>query len=185
VPAAHPRLRRVALLALVLPSLLLLAPAAPAAAAPCASSPSVEFSTPRAIRLELRCLINAERGKRGLRRLRPNGALFRAATSHARDIVRRRRLTHYSRAGEGPASRVADTGYLRNTSRWAVGENIGWHTGRDVRSIVSSWMASPGHRRALLLPRFRELGLGVVKSSPSGNGRGLTAVVDFGDRALR
>ena len=181
MPAARPRLRPVALLALASAASLLLAPSA-AAAGPCASE---QPSTTRAIRLELRCLINAEREKRGIRRLRPNGALFRAASRHAREIVRRRYVSHYSRGGAGPASRAASAGYLRNARGWTVGENIGWQSGRGVRWIVSSWMASPTHRRALLLPRFREIGIGVVTSSPRGNAGGLTAVVDFGDRLLR
>jgi uncharacterized protein YkwD len=99
-------------------------------------------------------------------------------------MVQRRYVSHYSRSGRGVASRVAGTGYLRNTRRWTVGENIAWQTGRNLRWVVSAWMASPGHRRALLSPAFRELGIGVVKSSPHG-GRGLTAVVDFGGRKLR
>ena len=173
------------LLALAAGSLLLPTPPAAEGAGRCVSPSSVDQGTARTLRLELRCLINEERSKRGLRRLRPNGALFRAASSHARAIVRRRYVSHYSRAGEGPASRVAGTGYLRNTLRWTIGENIGWHTGRDLRWIVSSWMRSPGHRRALLLPAFGEVGIGVVRASPRGDGRGLTAVVDFGGRQLR
>ena len=165
--------------------LLLAAPADGAAAVPCAAQRQAEPDSARAIRLELRCLINVERIERGLPRLRANGALFRAAGRHARDMVRRRYFSHYSRSGSGPTSRIAGTGYLRATQGWVVGENIAWHQFRDPRWVVSSWMHSPLHRRLLLSGRFRELGIGIAKSSPRGNGRGLTAVVDFGRRKRR
>jgi uncharacterized protein YkwD len=167
----------VLLLALIaLFAFMLLAPKAHGAGA-CAQ----DRDTPRALRLELRCLINVERLERGLARLRANGALFRAAGRHARDMVRRRYFSHTSRSGGTPTSRVAGTGYLRTGDSWVVGENIAWEQRRRPRAVESSWMRSPGHRRVLLSPRFRELGIGVATSSPQG-GRGMTAVVDFGRR---
>jgi uncharacterized protein YkwD len=180
MPVARARLApAVVLLALI--ALMLLAPKAHGAAARCAPGGS-DQDTPRALRLELRCLVNVERWRRGLPRLRPNGALFRAAGRHARDMVRRRYFSHYSRTGGGPTSRIAGTGYLESSGGWVVGENIAWQELRDPRWVVSSWMRSPSHRRILLSPQFRELGIGVAKASPSGDGRGLTTVVDFGRR---
>jgi len=181
MPLARPGLRSAAVLSVVLASTLL--PATPAGgAAYCSQQGSSGPGTERALRLELRCLINVERADRGLRGLRPNGALFRAAGRHARDMVRRHYFSHYSRSGGGPTSRIAGAGYLRATRRWVVGENIAWLDARHPGWVVSSWMRSPPHRRILLSARFRELGIGVVKSSPNGHGRGLTAVVDFGRR---
>ena len=126
-------------------------------------------------------MINAQRSRRGLRRLTPNGALFHAASGHARDMVRRRYVSHYSR-GQGPTSRVAGAGYLRGASGYTVGENIAWQSARNLRWVISQWLRSPAHRRLLLLPSFKELGIGVTKSTPRGHHGGLTVVVDFGRR---
>ena len=183
-PGLRPAFLVLALAALVLAfaALALLAPPAHGTApGGCAAQRASEPETARSLRLELRCLINVERLKRALPRLRANGALFRAASRHARDMVRRRYFSHYSRSGGGPTSRIAGSGYLRASQAWAVGENIAWQQEGDPSWVVSSWMNSPLHRRLLLSGRFRELGIGVVTSSPRG-GRGLTAVVDFGQR---
>ena len=82
---------------------------------------ALDAGTARGIRLELRSLMNAKRAQHGLHRLRPNGALARAARWHAHDMVRRRYVSHYSKAGRGPASRMAGAGYMRGTRRWSVG----------------------------------------------------------------
>lgn len=181
---ARPRLRPAAVVVSALVAAALAPSLQTASAAGACARHDAGTATARALRLEIRCLINGERTARGLAPLRPNGALFAAAGRHARDMVRRRYFSHYSRSGSGPASRISGAGYLRNASNYTVGENIAWQTGRDARWVVGSWMRSPLHRKALLLPRFRELGIGVVKSSPHG-GSGLTAVVDFGSRKLR
>ena len=142
-------------------------------------------ATSRAIRLEIRSLVNAERAERGLARLQPQGALARAARRHAQEIVRRQHVSHYSRAGEGPAGRAAGAGYTRGSRSLVVGENIGWtEQVRDPAWIVSAWLTSPSHRSILLSSRFVELGIGVERSSPDGDGRGLTVVVDFGRRTF-
>ena len=66
-----------------------------------------------------------------------------------------------------------------------MGENIGWTAQvRDPAWIVAAWLESPSHRSILLSARFVELGIGVARSSPDGDGRGLTAVVDFGRRTF-
>jgi uncharacterized protein YkwD len=181
--AVRPRLRPDVLAPAVAASAVLALPGL-ATAAPCAAA-SAETGGTRELRLELRCLVNSERTRRGLPALRPNAALARAARAHARDMVARRYVSHYSKAGRGPDSRVAGAGYPRGTSRWSVGENIGWlGDRRDPAAIVSSWMKSPPHRHVLLRPGFRELGIGIARSSPSGDERGLTIVVDLGHRSL-
>jgi uncharacterized protein YkwD len=181
--AVRPRLRPVVLALAVVASAVLALPSF-AVATPCEPD-SARSDSIRALRLGLRCLINSERARSGLRPLRPNGALARAARTHAHDLVARRYVSHYSKAGEGPASRAAGAGYPRGTSRWSVGENIGWlGDRRDPAWIVSAWMNSPAHRHVLLRPSFHEVGIGIVRSSPSGDGRGLTIVVDFGARSL-
>jgi uncharacterized protein YkwD len=113
------------------------------------------------------CLINHERARRGMRRLRVNGELELAARRHARDMVTGRFFAHQSPRSGGIVDRLLRTRYLRRYGRWRVGEILGWGWGSrsSPAAIVSSWMRSPGHRRQLLGP-YTELGLSVHRGGP-------------------
>jgi uncharacterized protein YkwD len=130
------------------------------------------------------CLMNRERRKRGRRGLRADRRLQRAAYRHARDMVARAYFSHVSRGGRTPAQRVSRTGYIRGGS-WRVGENIAWGAGSrgTPRAIVNSWMRSPGHRRNVLNPRFRAVGVGAARGAPGWpGGRRATYVANYGNR---
>ena len=67
-----------------------------------------------------------------------------------------------------------------------IGENLAWGSGErsTPRSIVRAWMNSAGHRHNILNGRFREIGIGVVDSSPvSTANRGATYTTTFGSRS--
>lgn len=115
------------------------------------------------------CLINRARARRGLPRLRINPKLSRAARRHTRDMVRRNYFSHYSPRGGDIVARTRRTGYLSGHFSWIVGENIAWGSGSRAtpRSVVHAWLRSPGHRRNILNPRYRELGIGVVAAAPA------------------
>ncbi|HLM26577.1 MAG TPA: CAP domain-containing protein [Thermoleophilaceae bacterium] len=153
----------------------MVAPAAPAAEAAgrCANASASPSSVSRktAVRATA-CLLNRERGARGLRKLRLNGRLSRAAVRHARDMVRRHYFSHVSPSGGTLGRRIRRTGYLRRARSWWVGENIAWGSGvlATPGAIVRAWMNSPGHRANVLDRHFREMGLGVVRASPHGTG---------------
>lgn len=121
------------------------------------------------------CLLNRERQRRGLRALRVNNRLSRAALSHTRDMVKRRYFDHVSPTGRDLTDRVTVAGYVSRAERWEVGENLAWGIGglATPRSIVAGWMRSPGHRHNILDRRFREIGIGVI----DGSGRAATAAV--------
>ena len=131
------------------------------------------------------CVLNAERARRGLRRLRPNGRLARAAVRHGHDMVRRGYFAHDSLDGRDFATRIRATGYLHRAVGWTVGENLAW--GSSVRGtprmIVAAWMASPPHRRNILNRRFTAVGIAVVRGAPADVSDGATYVTDFGHRA--
>ena len=95
-------------------------------------------------------VVNGIRASHGLRRLRASRALTRAAGAHTGDILRDQLLSHSSSDGTPMAARLR--GYTG--AAW-VGENIAWVTLRRgvARAVVRMWMASPGHRAVLLLPR--------------------------------
>ena len=138
----------------------------------------------RTARKALLCLLNAERAKRGLPRVRGNGRLVRAANSHSRAMVTRRFFAHVGPGSIGLVDRLRRTGYIpRRGGTWLVGENIGFGRGRYTRpaSMHGAWMNSTPHRAAILEPRFREVGFGIVSGRPYGGG-GATFTADFGRR---
>lgn len=132
------------------------------------------------------CLLNAQRAAHGLAPLHANASLRRAASGYATAMVRDRFFAHVSPTGSTVTSRVARTSYLRGASRWALGEDIAWGTGAEATpaGIVAAWMASAPHRRNILDPGFRDVGIGVSRGAPRRGMRGgATFVADFGGRS--
>ena len=162
---------------------------APATAAPagCASA-SAEPHSARyvAVRGAVLCLINAERRRRGLPKLRYNRRLATAAGRHARDMVRQRYFSHDSKDGRDFVDRIRRAGYLRGGSGgWSLGENLAWGCGNmaSPREIVNAWMHSPGHRNNILSRRFRHVGIAFARDAPFRDAdRGATYVTEFGRR---
>ncbi len=164
----------------------LLAPAAPASAAPCAGATAMpsSVSTSSAKRVTL-CLLNQERARRGLRALRENSRLERAARRHSGDMVASNLFSHASSNGGGLTGRVRSAGYLSGARAWLVGENIGWGQSSlaSPASMVRMWMHSPGHRANILRGAFRDIGIGIVYGTPvKGGAQGATYTTDFGRR---
>ena len=130
------------------------------------------------------CLLNAERTKRGLKRLKSNGRLAKAATKHSKDMVSRDFFSHTSPAGTTPAARVKHAGYLSNARGWSVGENIAWGTGHYAtpQETVESWMHSAGHKANILHRDYEEIGIGIALGSPGHGDDGATYTTNFGVR---
>lgn len=131
------------------------------------------------------CLLNAERGARKMKPLRPNPLLRKAAASHAVDMVRKTYFAHDSLDGRDFAQRIQAAGYLRRARNYSVGENLGWAaTTLDTpRTMVQLWMDSPGHRANILQPRFREIGIAITRGVPVPDAdAGSTYVTEFGAR---
>jgi uncharacterized protein YkwD len=98
-------------------------------------------------------------------------------------MVRKRYFAHNSLGGRDFKARIARSGYLRRGAA-VLGENLAWGSRGQAtpRAIVRSWMRSPGHRANMLQPRFREIGIGVVRASPRGLGQAATYAAEFGAR---
>ena len=132
------------------------------------------------------CELNSERSRFGLRRLKLNRRLARAARKHARDMARRNYFSHDTLGGGSFVDRIRREGYLRGAHTWYVGENLAWGTRGSSRPrvIMRMWMNSPGHRANILNGSFREIGIGVAYDSPMpGGGRPAgTYATDFGSR---
>lgn len=131
--------------------------------------------------------INALRRRSGLRALRLSRPLAAAGDAHARALAATGQFTH-----DWPDGRRFDSWiprYFRGGSRreWSVGENLLWTDGTlDAEQVVEAWLDSPGHRRILLTPGWRELGVGVVRAVGAGGvygGRNVYVVAaEFGVR---
>jgi uncharacterized protein YkwD len=159
------------------------AQAASAATAACASGhvhPS-EIAK-RQARLITLCLLNRERNRRGLRRLRLNRKLTAASIRHSRNMVRKGFFAHGNYV-----ARILNVRYVGRRGPWSLGENIAWGTGSlaTPAQIVRGWMNSPGHRHNILSRKFRDIGIGIVGGAPGmarAGAAGATYTTDFGRR---
>ena len=129
------------------------------------------------------CLVNGERADRGLAALTANTKLNGVATAYARDLVEGSFFSHTGRDGSSSLDRVRRSGYLTAGAGYIVGENLAWGTGvlATPAAIMQAWMNSPGHRKNVLNPDYRELGIGIAAGNPAArNGLGATYVNEFG-----
>jgi uncharacterized protein YkwD len=174
-----------ALIGAALAGAALTLPAPASAASACASAGAQPGSASKHdVANATLCLLNAQRTRRGLRPLRANARLSRAARGHAQDMARRNYFSHTSLSGASFLDRIRRSGYLRGARSWSAGENIAWGSGRLARprEVVRAWMRSPGHRANILNRRFRHIGLGVAFDAPVRRLGGATYVHTFGSR---
>jgi uncharacterized protein YkwD len=87
--------------------------------------------------------VNAERKKAGAPPLSPNARLDRAAQRHAEDMLARAYFAHRSPEGKTVRERSREGQFT-------------------VAEVMDTWTHSPGHRRNILDPGFRELGVGLA-----------------------
>lgn len=116
--------------------------------------------------------MNAARMARNLPPLRSDANLQRAAQSHSADMLRRSYFGHGDFALRMRRFRVAGS---------FAGENLAWGVGNlaAAKAIVAQWLASPGHRKNLLRPGFRRVGLAAVVGSFSGYSGATLVTADF------
>src|SRR4051794_29348503 len=148
---------------------LALAPAASASPACAGASARANHTTNHKLVRTTLCLLNAERKKHGLRKLRLSKRLSKAAVKHSRDMVHRDYFSHTSLSGASFVDRIRHTGYLSGAHAWTVGENLAWGSGSlsSPAQTVRAWMHSPGHRHNILTGRFRHIGIGIVVGAPA------------------
>jgi uncharacterized protein YkwD len=156
-------------------------PPARALAASCRGA-GVRPSRARAsvMRGALLCVVNRARANYGLRSLRGDRRLARAAAAHAADMARRRYFGHTGAGGRSPFARARAAGWRGR----ALGEALAYGCGRSARptSIVQAWLRSPGHRAIVLGGRYGRAGIGLAKRAPVQCGGGATWVLDAGRR---
>ncbi|TKJ29178.1 hypothetical protein CEE39_09365 [bacterium (candidate division B38) B3_B38] len=111
--------------------------------------------------LEMLKLINKERQNLGLPLLKFNLELSRIAQHHCEEIAEFNKLTHTSPVyGYNLAERIQVT----FPSAKKMAENVG--VGRHPLSAHKRFMDSPAHRKNILDPEFKEVGIGIVRKAP-------------------
>jgi uncharacterized protein YkwD len=124
---------------------------------------------------DLLSVMNETRAANGLAPLKANRPLARAATSYSREMLDGGFFDHRNFVER----------MLRSGVRGPyVGENLAWGAGESATAhvIVSRWLASPAHRKNLLQPRFRSVGLGFAVGSFDGVDGATLVTADFAGR---
>jgi len=125
------------------------------AACPHANTPA-DHASARTMRAAIVCLVNQERRRFGLPRLRESVRLDRSAEGHSDDMARRDYFAHVSPGGSSPFDRISATGYRSS----AAGENIA--TGFPTpASVITAWTSAVGHCQNILDPLYAHIGVGV------------------------
>jgi uncharacterized protein YkwD len=132
--------------------------------------------------------LNELRAEHGLRPLVLSGGLQQAAVFQSRSMLNGGFFAHDAPNGPTFSSRLKRFyGPTAGRSGWTAGENLLYTSGElDADEAIEAWMGSPGHRRNMLDPNWREVGIAAMRTSSAGGifGGGPTWVVtmDFGVR---
>jgi uncharacterized protein YkwD len=139
-----------------------------------------------AVRAAVLCLINRVRAEHGESPLVANADLERAAEGHSQELVADDYFAHVAPNGTTPVDRVRNAGYIPSpSSGYVIGENLAWGTLNlaTAQSIVSAWVASPGHLANILESQYQDTGIGIVAAVPPSLGdgqQGATFAQEFG-----
>ncbi|MEI7760924.1 MAG: CAP domain-containing protein [Thermoleophilia bacterium] len=172
--------RAVTLLGLLLALGVLLA--VPAYAAP-ASTQQL-----RTLDQQILAALNQTRSTHGLRALVISHDLKNAAVAHSRAMLEQGFFAHASANGTPFATRVRgfydSTGY----DDWAAGENLIYSSERlSAETAVAAWLASPSHRKNMLDPSWREVGVAALYADAAGGtykgAQTWVITTDFGARS--
>lgn len=107
-------------------------------------------------------LHNKERAKLELDPLEPDARLMAAAKRHADDMAAKERMDHTGSDDTTMVDRVRDEKYDFRL----VGENIAMGP-TTPEQANKSWLDSPGHKKNILTPDFKQMGAAFTKSRKS------------------
>lgn len=136
--------------------------------APLKVDASVTESTQTSYEASVLKLINAERVKRGLSKLKLNTKLRTAARRHSKDMATKDFFSHTGSSGSSMTDRITKAGY-----KWAAaGETLyaGGGEYKTPQQCVNAWLNSPGHANIMLSATYTQVGIGYYydKNSPYG-----------------
>jgi uncharacterized protein YkwD len=131
--------------------------------------------------------INAFRRLHGLAPLRTSPGLNASARQHSDEMGADGYFDHPSADGTAYWKRIQSYYSSTNYSYWTVGENLLWSSPTiGAVAALKMWAGSAEHRRNLLDPNWRDLGVSSVKVTGAGGVYGGSTVTiittDFGAR---
>lgn len=153
------RLARFVILVLILASIIF--PLQPAAAAPGRQPATARLNSKMQRIVEL---VNIRRAEAGIAAVAVDPVLMSCAQQYSETVAAMGKLSHTSPDGSTPGQRLRRCGYnWRN-----FGENLAAGYA-DADQLVAAWMASPSHRKIILNPKVREIGLGYTNRASDPN----------------
>jgi uncharacterized protein YkwD len=109
--------------------------------------------------------VNRQRIQHGLVPLRVNGHLGLAARSHSLAMAEHGFFAHEAYDGSAFWLRIKAAYPALAGRTWSVGENLAWASPElTAEHAVEMWLASPQHRQNMLAPRWRDVGIGIVRA---------------------
>jgi uncharacterized protein YkwD len=154
---------------------------------PAAASADRPVSAMRVLERGVLANVNALRRKHGLVPLRLCSGLAAAARQHSIEMASGGYFAHSSASGASFDRRIARFYPMGGRHYWSIGENLLWSSPDvDAARALRTWLDSSGHRKNMLMARWREIGLAAVHvaSAPGAyGGRAVTILTaDFGVR---
>ena len=131
--------------------------------------------------------VNTLRAQHHLSALKGSPSLAAAAGVHGREMAEQGYFSHDSADGSAFWKRIERFYPSKGRRYWTVGENLLWSSPDvDAAQTIQLWLDSPPHRRILLAPEWREIGISALQSSSAPgvyDGLPVTIVTaDFGTR---
>jgi uncharacterized protein YkwD len=119
--------------------------------------------------------VNRTRAAHGLRAVRYDATLERAARAHSAEMLAQAYFGHGDFGGRMRAFGARGP---------FLGENLAWGSGvyAGAGNIIRAWLASPEHRANLLRPGFRRIGIGALVGPFQGEGSAVVVTADFAGR---
>jgi uncharacterized protein YkwD len=119
--------------------------------------------------------MNRVRVQHGLAPLREDVRLDGTARAHTRWMLHTGRFSHSNFGWRMLHSHIPARTY---------GENLAWGVGSAAAAdaFVEAWLKSPEHRRNLLRPGFRRIGLGEMLGRLNGYDNAVVVTADFAGR---
>lgn len=117
---------------------------------------SFNLTTDKHAETELFEKVNEERRKLAIEELVWNPEAVPVARDHAEDMWERKYFSHFSPEGESVGDRLQDSG----VDYMFAGENLA--LAPTIMTAHTGLMNSDGHRKNILDPNFKKLGLGVI-----------------------
>jgi uncharacterized protein YkwD len=108
-------------------------------------------------------LTNDEREDNNAVELVRNTVLDAAAQAKAQHMADNEYFAHFAPDGTTPWEFFQDEGYVYAHA----GENLAIHF-TDSSEVVDAWMLSPAHRKNIVDPKFREIGVGTARGTFDG-----------------